>query len=776
MKIKKFKKRFGGAFKFFLTGTLTLAMGLSLASCGKEETGEENKTETKEWVWVPEYQELDSIQGSSFWEAKLIGDYLYYPIETWGEEAKSYKVCKYSLVDKTTTETEVPVPGEGYCRNFSIMEDGSICALFTEYNYDEATGNSSRRYSMVKVDSQGNQLWLQDMSEYINQENDQIDAMVLDGQNRIYLLCQNYGDSGAEGRILLFDSEGAHQGAINLSSGRGSWINGMMTDKNGKVYTYGHGDMGYELTEVDFDKKSMGETFQNFPGNGNGTFSGGIEKDILTYSDTTVYEYDVASQTSQELLKWLDSDIVGGNVRNIGVTSEGKIAVLTSDGSTNDEHSLAILTKTPGSEVVQKEEIVIGVMNSGQQLMSAAVKFNKSSDKYHVSIREYIDRNAEWTENTFSDAQKRLNTDITSGNCPDLIDLSYVNLEQMTEKGVFEDLYTYLESSSVLNREDFLDNILESYTFNGKLAGIPKSFSVSTLIASSADLGNEMGWSLDEMIDYADAHSGAQLFDGLDQASMMQFIMRCNEEAFIDWTSGTCNFNSDAFKKVLEFVGRFPEDFEYSEDNLSTPTKIQNGEVLMDTAGLYDFREIQIYNEIFQGNAVCIGYPTIDGSVGVLMNAGEMYGILSGSKNKEGAWEFLESYLSTPTDQWYSFGFPTKKAELEEMAAEAVKIEYATDENGEKILDENGDPIISNEGGGIGYGDGWSYTYHVPTQEEVDIVMELLEIARPVPSGNDEIMTIINEEAAAFFKGQKTVDEVADTIQRRVQTYVSENS
>ncbi|RAZ21466.1 hypothetical protein DK853_51310, partial [Klebsiella oxytoca] len=71
----------------------------------------------------------------------------------------------------------------------------------------------------VKVDSQGNQLWLQDMSEYINQENDQIDAMVLDGQNRIYLLCQNYGDSGAEGRILLFDSEGAHQGAINLSSG-----------------------------------------------------------------------------------------------------------------------------------------------------------------------------------------------------------------------------------------------------------------------------------------------------------------------------------------------------------------------------------------------------------------------------------------------------------------------------------------------------------------------------------------------------------------------------
>ncbi|MDE6167825.1 MAG: hypothetical protein K2G28_05145, partial [Acetatifactor sp.] len=392
MKIKKFRNRFGGAFKFFLTGTLTLAMGLSLASCGKEEAGGENKTETKEWVWVPEYQELESSQGSSFWEAKLIGDYLYYPIESWGEEARSYKVCKYSLADGSTTETEVPVPGEGYCRSFSIADDGSIYALFTEYHYDETTGNSSRQYSMVKVDSQGSQLWLKDMNEYINQENDQIDGMVLDGQNRIYVLCQNYGEAGAESRLLLFDSEGEHQGAINLSSGRGGWINGMMTDKNGKVYTYGHGDSGYELTEVDFDKKSMGETCQNFPGNGNGSPSAGLEQDVLTYDSTTVYEYDVASQTSQELFNWLDSDIVGNNVSSIGITSEGKIAVLISDWST-DEYSLAVLTKTPGSEVVQKQEIVIGVMNSGQQLMSAAVKFNKSSDKYHVSIRDYIDRN-----------------------------------------------------------------------------------------------------------------------------------------------------------------------------------------------------------------------------------------------------------------------------------------------------------------------------------------------------------------------------------------------
>lgn len=775
MSIKNFGKRFEGACKFFLTGTLTLAMGLSLAACGRDEAGEDKEREVKEWVYVPEYLELDSSQAGSFWNAQIIGDDLYYLIESMEEDGNSFKLCKHSLVDGADTEMELTAPETGYCRKFSVAQDGTIYALFTEYNYDETTGKSSSEHSLIKYDSQGNQIWIQNISEYINQENDQIDNMALDGQGRIYLLCQTYGENEMGSRVLLLDSEGVYQGAANASSGRSGWVNGMMTDKNGNVYTYGHGDAGYELTQVDFDKKSMGEPCRNFPGNGNGNPSAGSEQDILTYDDTAVYGYTVASQTSQELFKWLDSDIMGNNVNSIGVTSEGKIAVLIGDWNTN-EYNVAILTKTPGEQVPQKEELVVGVMTSSQALTAAAVKFNKTSDKYHVSIREYVDRNGEWTENTWSDAQKRLNTDITSGNCPDLIDLSYINLEQMAKKGVFEDLYSYLESSSALSREDYLENILDSYTFDGKLAGIPKSFSVATLIASSADLGDEMGWSLDEMIAYADAHPDAQLFDGVNQATMMEFVMRCNEGAFVDWAGGTCSFNSDAFKKVLEFVARFPEDFDYSEDNLSTPTKIQNGEVLIDTAGIYDFREMQIYNEIFEGKAVCIGYPTMDGSAGVLMHSGDVYGLLSGSKNKEGAWAFLESYLSSSMDQFYYSGFPTKKAELEEMAKEAVKIEYATDENGEKILDENGEPIISNAGGGIGYQDGWYYEYHVPTQADVDTVMELLKAARPVSLGNDEIMTIINEEAEAFFKGQKSVDEVADTIQRRIQTYVSENS
>ena len=53
--------------------------------------------------------------------------------------------------------------------------------------------------------------------------------------------------------------------------------------------------------------------------------------------------------------------------------------------------------------------------------------------------------------------------------------------------------------------------------------------------------------------------------------------------------------------------------------------------------------------------------------------------------------------------------------------------------------------------------------------------MELMNNARPVSYNmNDEVSKIINEEAEGYFKGQKSVDEVAGIIQNRVKIYVGE--
>lgn len=77
-----------------------------------------------------------------------------------------------------------------------------------------------------------------------------------------------------------------------------------------------------------------------------------------------------------------------------------------------------------------------------------------------------------------------MNNDITSGaGCPDILDLSNLDVKELASKGVFEDMTPYLEKSSVLSKDDFFENIVNSYTYDGKLVGIPKSFTLSTTSA-----------------------------------------------------------------------------------------------------------------------------------------------------------------------------------------------------------------------------------------------------------------------------------------------------
>lgn len=101
-----------------------------------------------------------------------------------------------------------------------------------------------------------------------------------------------------------------------------------------------------------------------------------------------------------------------------------------------------------------------------------------------------------------------------------------------------------------------------------------------------------------------------------------------------------------------------------------------------------------------------------------------------------------------------------------------------TDHEGNLVLDENGNPQpTSGAGGTLSWLDGWSYTYHHETPEELEEACSLLYSARrsDTSNGNGIIMQIIGEEAEAYFKNQKTLDETVKVIQNRIQLYLNES-
>ena len=75
-------------------------------------------------------------------------------------------------------------------------------------------------------------------------------------------------------------------------------------------------------------------------------------------------------------------------------------------------------------------------------MKSAIIDFNKSSDKYHISVKTY-------GQDDWESGLTQFNADVASGSGPDLVDFSNLNYTLYAEKGVFEDLYPYMEKSGL---------------------------------------------------------------------------------------------------------------------------------------------------------------------------------------------------------------------------------------------------------------------------------------------------------------------------------------
>lgn len=757
---------------------LCVMISASLIACGKQNT-DSAKTSDKEFAYVPEYISMSSEEeGTWYSNYRVEGNTLYYDVDVYEEDGDSMTYTKilreYSLADGSVKETQLPIPEKGNASAYALDADGNIYMLIDDYSAGKTNeeGFAIPDMFLNKYDAQQNIVFEKDITDVIvklGEEYVYVQNMLLDEQGNVYVCL--------ESTILLLNSDGEEQGAVEVSGG---WINTSGLGKDGKVYVsyydQNSGDGGMVFSDIDFAGKKLGGTYRNVPGM-NGRMSVGIQKDFLLQDGSKIYEYDLESQSYEELCSWLDCDINGNYVECIGAMEDGTLVAVVNDWDTN-ETELVKLVKTAASEVVQKKEIVIGVLDANQELQAAAVAFNKANDSYRVTIKAYMDYN-NWTENSYNEAITGLNNDITSdSNCPDILELSSLNGQQLASKGVLEDLAPYLEKSTVFSKEDFLDGLLDRFTYDDKLITIPSSFNLSTVVGKTSLVGEKMGWSLTEMIEFARKYPNAQLFDAITQSTMLQYCMMFNQDSFIDWSKGECHFDSEGFKALLEFVAMFPEEIDW--ENYSGGAKVeerQTDQILLDIVSVHDFQEIQMYPVMYGEDVTFIGFPTTDGSVGCAMTAGTQFAIASKSENKDGAWAFIESYLQSSSDGRYTWGFSTLKESFEAKVEEVTRVEYLLDENGEQILDENGEPIVEGGSSSIGWED-WEYTYHTPTEEDIALIRELISVAKPISGslGNDEILNIITEEAEGYLKGQKSIDEVVGIIQSRAQIYISENS
>lgn len=461
---------------------------------------------------------------------------------------------------------------------------------------------------------------------------------------------------------------------------------------------------------------------------------------ILISAANGIYCCNVESQSIELLLEWSMVGLRNSSVNNAIYLSEDKLLI---GGYKENDYTIWELT----AEDMVDDRMVLTLMTrneSNRWLLNRVYEFNEMNEKYRVVLNNPTVNLAE--EDILTKQQLLL----TSSTPPDVVDLCYVeNWEEYAQNGVFEDLTDYFVNSDILEKADYLPNILEGGKIGEKQIFIPYSFGFTLLYGKEKYLGREPGWNLQELLEQYYQQEEISLLNAK-PTIVLEYLLLHSMEEFIDYSEASCNFETPLFYELLQCAAKA----RYTEgDYTMFCSNILEERAFMDVAVLYNMESYLAYSGVTKENTtdnevklVLKGYPSTTGEMqgDAYFSQGTYFGICSGSKNKEGAWQFVEYCLSYKQD--FVDAFPTRKDWLLESMKNIETKNFASVKELRKITKDDEEQLLSIV-------EGLSFT---SSQDEI-------------------ILEIILEEAQAYFQGQKTEEEVARIIQNRIQMYLWEN-
>ena len=641
---------------------------------------------------------------------------------------------------------------------------------------------NSASYYLVKYAAAGKELARQNVSLLTSQFSPYETAV--DGEGRLYL-------KGID-KLLLFDGTCNYVGTLEAPEGENPiWLTG---DAAGHVYCDLYNSQDNDIirevvwggeasgdgqggSPQDSQTASFGDSLgETVPGSYLAAYG---EDRFLTYGDNALYLYDAAADTQRLLLQWASCAIDPASVKRIATLADGRIVARLEEDQGSGE--LAVVKEVPRDQATEKETITLGVLQAGNShLLRCISQFNRNSTDYRIEVREYYDTYlASGQAEAREEARTALHMDISSGRCPDLLVLEYDDLEAYAAKGLLEDLAPYLEEDGEL---ELADNVIEAYTFHGKLCALPGALQIRTLAGRTerlGELGDAAGWTLEEMMEFIDSNPDSTVFSA-DAGQLLEYSLVFNQSHFVDWEAHTCDFTSDEFIRLLEFCGRF-SDRKGTEGAEVLDMMERSNTALLHEVELVRPQDIILLAQILQTEDISyVGFPTVDGSVGSLLeDCGGTCAISSKSKHKEEAWAFVELLLTgweNPPKSYSALkgtkGFPTELGTRERYFAKVSENPYRIGEDGEIIM-EGGKPMR------YAYHTASSRTmqvfFYTPLPEETDLICTLLDSSTTARGGR-QISSIVAQEAASYFSGQKTATDVATLIQNRVSIYLEEQN
>lgn len=531
-----------------------------------------------------------------------------------------------------------------------------------------------------------------------------------------------------EDALIILDESGNYTGSIKLSDSTSTSI---IIGNDGLPYVVEKTDNSSNVYDIDPSSAKLLQLFSF----GTGSLHTGNSDHLFTLENNNGLYGIEKDGNSSTILLWKECNLSFGTVNEVIALEDNNYHLFLGSDS-------YLLTPSNAADITTKIKLDIASIGLPDSLSQSLTRFNSNRSDYYVNVVDYTSGGDIET----ADAISALNIDILSGNLPDMFCFQNLSPYSYISKSYVTNMKEYFDEDDEISLDDII--IANALEYDDGIYYISSIFSMYTMAGLYTTFGDRNGWTLEEFLDMESAlPDGADMIYNNTKENFAYNLSSRYIRTAIDWTQGTCDFESDEFIEILKTcnsIDQNPEDLN-NLDYTPSAVRVSEGNLIAGSIGT-DFVWELAYEESLAGAELsCIGWPTVDGSCGTDISLHEPVGIVSQGSNQDGCWEFVKYLLMEDNTgaNSESYGLSTYKPILDSQVQDAMtnqKLSVQMTETDKKKLYK----FLS----GI---------------ENVDIY-------------DNNILAVILEEAATYFSGDKTAEEAAKIIQNRVSTYVNEQT
>ena len=658
-------------------------------------------------------------------------------------------------------------------------KDGEILILSTKV--DMQICRSAPRASVISASGEK----LRDIDFQIDEPIEDIGIYALENGNILLTSIGKFWILDSEGKVL-FEIEDPTLNHKVLHSG-GKWYAVMPT--------YGSGDTELYIQEIDTENGKL--TGMPFKGTNEINWLTQGEQDCFLLNANGIEKFDVATQTKTRVLEWKDTDVNSStlNLQGVRIASEDDM-VFFQFNAIDDAGRGAMDLKSQGASLVNivhlskadknphagKTILRLGVDGGiSATFLEQVLEYNKDpQNKARIEIIDYTadtvesqSYDDEKLEEGLMESKKQLIMDMLSGNSPDIL-VGYSELSQFNSDTMLVDLNPLIDSDGSFHRDEIYDNILRSFEEGGKLYTIPLTYTLEGIAVNSNYNGAKENWTFSDFDQMASSLSpDVQPIASVGPDYLLKLWMQSLSPHFVDNQNKSVDFESEEFRTLLETVKKHCANHAFGSPTSAVMDDsgdwINDDHLFQDNlvASCYvTLRDLQNYAYIGREKGgrkvVFTGVPSLSG-MSMTAKGDLSMGISSSCADPELAWSFISYFLNEDAQQALSFNTDTLPINKNAFHTNCqIEIDINKEE-GEDIKNSSG--MISPE---------VIEDFVELTKELEDAMDALISGVSSAQAWDNDIMSIIQEESAGFFAGQRTVDDVCKNIQKRATLVVQE--